>query len=86
MAGNGGRGFHPNADRFAMVVDSSASDYLLDDELLPIPQDSTRDFKEVEEPKTIAAAGNEKVFATTTGTIWGYIIDQAGQRVPFESS
>ena len=28
----------------------------------------------------------KKVFATTTGTIWGYIIDQAGKRVPVRIS
>ena len=27
-------------------------------------------------------AGKKKVFATTTGTIWGYIINTAGQPVP----
>ena len=35
----------------------------------------------MKEPKTIVTAGNEKVLATATGTIWGYIIGQAGQRV-----
>ena len=44
-----------------------------------------RDYK-VKEPTTIVTAGKEKVLATATGTIWGYIIDQAGQRVPVRMS
>ena len=40
------------------------------------------DYKKLKEPRIIVTAGNKEVFATATGTIWGYIIDQAGHRVP----
>ena len=30
--------------------------------------------------------GNKKVFATATGTIWGYIVDKAGKHVPVRIS
>ncbi|CAN0464242.1 unnamed protein product, partial [Laminaria digitata] len=86
LGDNGERGFHPNSDRFTMIVDSGASDHLIDQELIPKLRDSMRDYKKLKEPKTIVTAGNEKVFATATGTIWGYIIDQAGQRVPVRIS
>lgn len=82
VTGNDGRGFHPNAARFTVIVDSDTSDHLVDEELIPRLQDSTRDYKKLEEPKTIVTARNGNVFATATGSIWGYIIDQAGQRVP----
>ena len=52
-----------------MVVDSGASDHLLDEELLLSLQDSMRGFKNVEEPETIVTAGKEKVFAAATETI-----------------
>ena len=65
-----------------MIVNSGASDHLVDDELIPRLRDSMSDYKELEEPKIIFTAGNKEAFATAPGTIWGYIIDQAGQRVP----
>ena len=45
-----------------------------------------RDFKKLEEPKTIATNGNKKVFSTATGTIWGYVIVQAGTSVSLFAS
>ena len=42
--------------------------------------------KKLKEPKTIITNENKKVLATATGTIWGYIIDQAGKRVPVRVS
>ena len=68
-----------------MIVDSGASDHLADDELTSRLRDSVKDYKklkEPKEPKIIVTPGNKEVFATATGTIWGYIIDQAGHRVP----
>lgn len=41
-----------------------------------------RGFKKSEKPKTIVTAGYEKVFAS----VWGYITDQARQRVPVRIS
>ena len=81
LAGSGNRGVHPNSDKFTMRVDSGASDHLIDEELIPRLQKSMRDCKKLKDPKTIMTNG-KKVFATATGTIWGYIIDQAGERVP----
>ena len=69
--GSGNRGFHPNNDRFTMLVDSGASDHLIDEELIPRLRKSIRDYKKLKNPKTIITNGN-KVFATATGTIWGY--------------
>ena len=60
-----------------MIVDSVASDHLVD---------SMEDYKKLKEPKIIVTAGSKEVLATATGTIWGYIIDQAGQRVPLRIS
>ena len=40
----------------------------------------------IKDPKTITTNGNKKAFATATGTIWGYIIDQASKRVPVRIS
>ena len=68
-----------------MLVDSGASDHLMDEELIPRLRKSMRDCKKLKDPKTIITNG-KKVFATATGTIWGYIIDQAGKRVPFRIS
>ena len=73
----GGRCFHLNVDRITMIVDSVASDHLVD---------SMEDYKKLKEPKIIVTAGSKEVLATATGTIWGYIIDQAGQRVPLRIS
>ena len=64
-----------------MLVDSGASDPLIDEELIPRLRNSMRDYKKLKDPKTIMTNG-KKVCATATGTIWGYIIDQAGKRVP----
>ena len=86
LAGSGNRGFHPNSDRFTMIVDSGAWDHLINEGLIPNLRKSTRDHKKLKEPKTILTNGNKKVFATATGTIWGYIIDQAGQPVPVRIS
>ena len=78
----GNWGFHPSSDRFTMIVDSGASDHLIDEDLIPRLRKSMRDYKKLKEPKTIMTNRNKKVFATATGTIWGYIIDQTGKRVP----
>ena len=82
LAGSGKRGFHPNSDRFTMIVDSGASDHVIDEELIPKTRESMEDYKNLKEPKIIATNANNKVFATATGTVWGYIIDLAGKRVP----
>ena len=83
--GSGNRGFHPNSDKSTMLVDNGASDHLIDEELIPRLRKSMRDYKKLKDPKTIITNG-KKVFATATGTIWGYIIDQAGKRVPVRIS
>ena len=85
LAGSGNRGFHPKSDRFTMLVDSGASDHLIDEELISRLRKSMRGYKELKDPKTIITKG-KKVFATATSTIWGYIIDQAGKRVPVRIS
>ena len=85
-AANDGRSFLPNVDRITMIVDSGASHHLVDDELIPRLRDSMEDYKKLKEPKIIVTAGSKEVLATATGTIWGYIIDQAGQRVPLRIS
>ena len=69
-----------------MLVDSGASDNLIDEELIPRLRKSMRDYKKLKDPKTIMTNGNKKVFATATGIIWGYIIDQTGKRVPVRIS
>ena len=76
-----------------MLVDSGASDHLRDEELIPRLRKSVRDYKKLmrdyknlKDSKTFMTNGNKKVFATATGTIWGYIIDQAGKRVPVRIS
>ena len=58
----------------------------MDEELVPRLRKSIRDYKKLKDPKNIMTNGNKKVFATATGTIWGYIIDQAGKRVPVRIS
>ena len=52
------RGRHPNADRFTIVVDSGASDHVLDGELVPRLQDRTRDLEKLGEPTVIVSAGS----------------------------
>ena len=86
LASSGNRGFHPNSDRFTTLVDSGASDHLIDKELIPRRRKSMRDYSKLKDPKTITTNWNKKVFATATGTIWGYIIGQAGKRVPVRIS
>ena len=83
---SGNRGFHPNSDSFTMPVDSGASDHLIDKELVPSLRKRMRNHKKIKDPKTTMTNGNKKVFATETGTIWGYIIDQSGKRVPVRIS
>ena len=68
-----------------MLVDSGAPDHLIDEELIPMLRKSMKDYKKLNDPKTIMTNG-KKAFATATGTIWGYIIDQAGKRVPLRIS
>ena len=68
-----------------MIVDIGASGHLIDEELIPRLRKNIRDYKQPKDPKTIMTNG-KKVFATATGTIWGYIIDQAGKRVPVRIS
>ena len=65
-----------------MIVDKCASDHMIDDELIPRSWNSMRDYKKLTEPTTIVTAGIKKVFATATCNILGYIIDEAGERVP----
>ena len=64
-----------------MLVDSGASDHLIDEELIPRLRKSMRDNKKLKESKTILTNG-KILFAKATGTMWGYIIYQAGKRVP----
>ena len=35
LTGSGNRSFHPNSDRFTMIVESGASEYLMDEVLIP---------------------------------------------------
>ena len=69
-----------------MIVDSVASDHSIDEELIPRLRKNMRDYKKLKEPNIIMTNGNKKVFATATGTSWGYIIDQSGKRVPVHIS
>lgn len=69
VAGDGQRGFHSNSVRFTAIVNSGASDHMIDDELIINLRGSMRYFERLKESKTIATAGNAKVFATATGTI-----------------
>ena len=66
-------------------MDGSASDHLLDDELIARLRDRMRDYKKLMEARIIVTDGN-KVLATATDTIWGSITDQAGQRRPVRVS
>ena len=50
--------------------------------MIPRLRDSTKDLHKLREPKIIDTAGNMEGLAMATGSIWGHIIDQAGQRVP----
>ena len=86
LNGSGNRGFHPNSDRFTMIVDSGAPDHLINEELIPRLRKSMKGYKKLKEPKTIMTNGNKTVFATATGTIWGYVIDQTGKNVPLRIS
>ena len=86
VARSGGKGFHPDADMITMIVDSGASDHLVDDELITRLRDSMNDYNKLKEPKIIVTAGSNEVIETATGTTWGYTIDQAGQRVPVRIS
>lgn len=86
VAGSGGRSFHPNTDRFTMLEDSGASDHLVDNDLVPGMRQSMRDHTEMNCLKPIVTAGNKKVVVTATGTICGYIINQAGWSVPVRIS
>ena len=80
--GSGDRGVYPNSDSFTMIVDSGASDHLIDEELFPRLPKSMRGYKKLKDPKAIMTNGNKKVFATAICTIWGYIINPAGKCVP----
>lgn len=82
VVGNGGRRFHPNDEIFTIIVGSGASDDLLGKQDNAKTTGQHGGFVKLEEPKIIVTAGNENVFATTTGPGWTYIIDQTGQRVP----
>ena len=67
-AGGGQRVFRPNRVRFTMIVDSGASDYLIDENRIPRQRKSMKDYKKLKDPKTIMTNGN-KVFATAIGPI-----------------
>ena len=74
LAGSGNRGFHlggfhpnssgkrvfdPNSDKFTMLVDSGASDHLIDVKLISRLRKSMRDFKKLKDPKTIMTNGKK---------------------------
>ena len=65
-----------------MIVGSGASDHLVNGDLIPRLRDNMREHKTLMEPKVVVTAGNKEVLATATHTIWEFMIDQAGQRVP----
>ena len=69
-----------------MIVDSGALDHLVDDELIPRLRDSMKGYKKLKLPKVIVTAGFKEALAMATGSIWGHIIDQAGQHVPVRIS
>ena len=68
-----------------MLVDSGASDHLIDEELIPRLRKRMKDYKRLKEPKIIMT-NEKKVLATATGTILGYIIDRSGKRVSVRTS
>ena len=69
-----------------MPVDRGTSDHLIDEELILRLRKSMRDYNKLNDPKTILINGKRRIFATATGNIWGYIIDQAGKRAPVRIS
>ena len=81
LPGSSQSDFHSQSDWFTMIV-SGASDHMIYAELIPRLRNRVKDYKTLKKSKTIGTAGNEKAFATATGIIWVYIVDQAGQRFP----
>lgn len=76
---------HPIAYICMMLVTSDASDHLVDGEMIPRLLHRMKDHQTLKEPKTILTAGNENVFAMTTGTIWDTLstrLDSVFQSVP----
>ena len=85
VTGNGGPGLHLNSDRFMMTVDGGASDHSVDDALIAGPRRRTRNYKKLEEPRSIEIAVNKKVFAAATGTMLGVLSTRTVSLFQFES-
>ena len=70
---------------FTILVDSGASDNFVDDEvddeLVPGLQQRMRGSEILDKPKPLATAGNEKAFATSTGTTRGQVINPSDQPI-----
>ncbi|CAN0560803.1 unnamed protein product, partial [Laminaria digitata] len=71
-----------NQGKFTMLVDSGASDHLVDGELIPGLRQGMTEYQKLDQPKPIETTGNMKVFATATGHVCGHIINQSGQPIP----
>lgn len=57
--------FAPSADGATMLIGNSASETLLDDQLIP----GMKEYKDLKTPKVIVAAGSVKLHGTGTGII-----------------
>ena len=65
-----------------MPVDSGASNYFVDEDLVPGLQQRIRGLRILEGPKPIETAENKKVFAPATGTICGHVMNPSGKPIP----
>ena len=80
-AGMPGR-FTPSAKGATLLVDSGASEFFLDDELIPDLKTRMREFKTLSTPREITTAGKHTLHGIGTGIISFTIRDNHGTQLP----
>lgn len=82
-----GKTIQPNRNEVTMLVDSGATEHLLDDGLIPELKDRMRNPTLMSVPKTAFTTDNRKLLGTMTSIIQGNIKQQTGKthRVHFPS-
>ena len=65
-----------------MLVNSGASDYFVDTELIPELQQSMKQYQRLYQPKPIVTTDNQRVVTTSMGTICGHTINLSEQPTP----
>lgn len=80
--GNSGRVFTPNALGATLLVDTGATETMVDSKLIPGIRIGMKHYKQLKTPKTITVGSDHELKGTATGTVHCIVRDGDGDQQP----